>query len=121
MFLVGVMNGGGGFEYDFEHERHEREEKKFTLILLLGGLFEESVERIGREESLKDGTDEDGEGRFLFEAFEDLIVGTHIDSFPMRRFGEGNATRSEGILSFFENLGTPDSLRKQNGTFKGMR
>ncbi len=67
MFLVGVMNGGGGFEYDFEHERHEREEKKFTLILLLGGLFEESVELIGREESLEDGAYKNGEGGFLFD------------------------------------------------------
>ena len=61
MFLVGVMDGGGGFEDDFEHEGHERGEEEFALILLLGGLFEEPVELLGREESLENGTDEDGE------------------------------------------------------------
>lgn len=81
MSLVGMMDGGGGFEDNFEHECHERGEEEASLILLFGGLIEETVELVGREESLQGGADEDGEGGFLFKMFEDLIVGVHIDSF----------------------------------------
>ena len=84
MALIGVVDGGRGFEDDFEHEGHERGEEEIALVLFFGGLFEERVELFGRQESLKDGADEDGEGGFLFKAVENLAVGTHIASFQVR-------------------------------------
>jgi hypothetical protein len=33
---------------------------------------------------LEDGSNEDGEGRFLFKTVEDAVVTAHIDSFQAR-------------------------------------
>jgi hypothetical protein len=76
-----MMKGGGGFEYDFEHESHERGKEQSSLILFFSGLVEESVELVGREKSLQNRADKDGKGGFSFKMFENLIVGVHSDSF----------------------------------------
>lgn len=70
--------------------------------MLVGGLFEESVELFGRKESLEDGTDKDGERRFLFKAFENLGVSTHNDSFQVRRFGKTTQTKEGNRNNFLK-------------------
>ena len=90
MSLKGMMNGGRGFEYDFEHQGHERRKQESTLILFFCGLVEELVEFGGRKQTLQRATDEDGEGRCVLELCENLDVGDQGDSFQMdgRKTGE---------------------------------
>jgi len=85
MPLKRVVDGGRGLEYDLEHECHERGEQESALILFFGGCLKKFVELLGRQESLKDGTDKNSEGGLVFKAGENVGVSTHGDSFQMSR------------------------------------
>ena len=91
MAFEGMVNGRRRLENDFEHQRHEGGEKERTFVLFLGGVVEKPVELSGREESLENRADKFDEGGLLFEAMEDLIVGTHVDSFRVRQVGKTDA------------------------------
>jgi hypothetical protein len=94
MSLIGMMDGGGGLENDFEHESQEAGEEEFSFVLYFGGIIEELVELVGRKEALKGGTDEDGKGGLFFKAFEQGGVRVHGDSFQKAGTMKGNVTIS---------------------------
>jgi len=79
----------GSLEDDFEHEGQEIGEEEVALILFFGGVVEEFVEFFGRQEPLKGGACEDGEGRFVF-AVENVGVGTHSAAFSSGQGGMKN-------------------------------
>jgi hypothetical protein len=85
MASVGMVDGGGASEDDFEQESHEIGEEEVAFVLFFGGIYEKFVEFFGREESLEDDSHEDGEGGVLFKIVENLVVSVHVDSFQAGR------------------------------------
>jgi hypothetical protein len=80
-----MVERGGASEHDFEHEHHESGKEEFAFVLFLGGIGEKLIECVGRQKSLEDDSNENGEGGFLFKVVENLVVMAHVDSFQVRR------------------------------------